>query len=85
MSKNLHSKKASEGATEAREDGNKNIQEFRTLAANWTAKMDELTAVSKSHHVDILNRLKRLEEKSATLCSDMTELKTSVEFAKSEL
>ena len=53
--------------------------------ANWTAKLDELTAVSKSHHMDILNRLKRLEEKSATLCSDMTELKTSVEFANSEL
>ena len=85
MSKNLRSKKASEGATEAREDGNESIQEFRIVAANLTAKMDELTAASKSHHVDILNRLQRLEEKSTTLCSDITELETSVEFANSEV
>ena len=85
MSKNLRSKKASEGGTEAREDGNEGFQEFRVLAVNLTAKMDELTAASKSRHVDILNRLQRLEEKSATPCSDITELKTSVEFAKSEV
>ena len=47
--------------------------------------MDELTAVRKRRHVDILNRLQRLEEKSNTLCSDITELKTSVEFANSEV
>ena len=76
MSKNLRSKKALEGATETREDG--------ILAANLTAKMDELTVVSKSCHMDILNRLQRLEENSTTLCSDITELKTSVEFANSE-
>ena len=34
MIKNLHSKRASKGATEAREDRNKNIQEFRILVAN---------------------------------------------------
>ena len=67
MSKNLHSKKASEGATETREDGNESIQEFRILAASLTAKMDELTVVSKNRHVDILNRLQRLEENSTTL------------------
>ena len=44
MNKNLRSKKASEGATETREDGNENIQEFRILVVNVTAKMDELTA-----------------------------------------
>lgn len=43
MSKNLSSKKASEGASETRQDGNESIQEFRILAANVTAKMDELT------------------------------------------
>ena len=53
MSKNLRSKKTSEGATETREDGNESIQEFRILAANLTAKMDELTVASKSRHVDI--------------------------------
>ena len=74
MSKNLRFKKASEGATETREDGNENIQEFRILAVNVTAKMDELTAASKSRHVDILNRLQRLDEKSTTLCSDITEV-----------
>ena len=74
MSKNLRSKKALEGGTETREDWNKNIQEFQILAVNSTAKMDEFTAVSKSRHVDILNRLQRLEEKSTTLCSDIIEL-----------
>ena len=49
MNKNLRSKKVSEGATETREDGNENIQEFRILAANLSAKMDELAAASKSH------------------------------------
>ena len=44
MNKNLRSKKASEGATETREDSYESIQEFRILAANLTAKMDELTA-----------------------------------------
>ena len=85
MSKNLRSKKASEGATETREDGNESIQEFRILATNLTAKMDELTVANKSRHVDILNRLQRLEENSTTLCSDITELKTSVEFTNSEV
>ena len=85
MSKNLRSKKTSEGATETREDGNESIQEFRILAANLTAKMDELTVASKSRHVDILNRLQRLEENSTTLCSEITELKKSVEFANSEV
>ena len=47
--------------------------------------MDELTVASKSRHVDILNRLQRLEENSTTLCSDITELKTSVEFTNSEV
>ena len=47
--------------------------------------MDELIVASKSRHVDILNRLERLEENSTTLCSDITELKTSVEFANSEV
>ena len=79
MNKNLRSKKASEGATETREDSYESIQEFRILAANLTAKMDELTAASKSRHVDILNRLQRLEENSTTLCRDITELKTSLE------
>ena len=41
MSKNLCSKKASEGETETGEDRNESIQEFRILAANLTAKMDE--------------------------------------------
>ena len=82
MSINLRSKEASEGGTEAKEDRNEGIQEFQVLAVNLTAKMDELTAASKSRHVDILNRLQLLEEKSTTLCSDITELKTSVEFAK---
>ena len=85
MSKNLRSKKASEGATETREDRNESIQEFRILAASLTAKMDELTVASKNRHVDILNRLQRLEENSTTLRSDITELKTSVEFANSEV
>ena len=52
MSKTLRFKKTSEGATETREDGNENIQEFQILAANMTAKMDDLTAASKSRHVD---------------------------------
>ena len=85
MSKNLRSKKASEGATETREEGNERFQEFRILVANLTAKMDELTAASKSRHVDILNRLQRLEENSTILRSDIAELKTSVEFANSEV
>jgi len=80
MSKDLRSKKASDGATETREDGNESIHEFRILVANLTAKMVELTAVRKRRHVDILNRLQRLKEKSNTLCSDITELTTSVEF-----
>ena len=74
MSKILRSKKASEGATETREDGNKNIQEFRILAVNSTTKMDKLTVVSKSRHVDILNRLQPLEETSTILWSDIIEL-----------
>lgn len=35
--------------------------------------------------MDILNRLQRLEEKSTSLCSDIIELKTSVEFSKAEV
>ena len=85
MSKNLRSKKVSEGATETREEGNESIQEFRILAANLTSKMDDLTAGSKSRQVDILNRLQPLEENSTTLCSDITELKASVEFENSEV
>lgn len=42
-------------------------------------------AASKSRHVDILKRLQRLEEKSTSLCSDIIELKTLVEFSKAEV
>lgn len=48
--------------------------------------MDELTGwMGKSRHVDILKRLQRLEEKSTSLCSDIIELKTLVEFSKAEV
>lgn len=47
--------------------------------------MDELTAASETRHVDILDRLQQLEEKSTTRCNDITELKKSVEFANSEV
>lgn len=78
----MRSKKAPEGATEARDDGNEIIQEFQILAANWTARMDELTPVTKNRHVYIiLNTLQRLQEKSTTLCSDITELKTERHIA----
>lgn len=61
------------------------IDKFRILAANSSAKMDELTAASGSCHVDILDRLQRLEEKSTTLCNDITELKKLVEFPNSKV
>ena len=35
--------------------------------------------------LEFRSRLQRLEEKSTTLCNDITELKTSVEFANSEV
>lgn len=42
-------------------------------------------AASKSRHVDILKRLQQLKEKSTSLCSDIIELKTLVEFSKAEV
>ena len=42
-------------------------------------------AASKSRHVDILKRLQLVEEKSTSLCSDIIELKTLVEFSKAEV
>lgn len=83
MSKNLCSKLQKE-LQKQEEDGNKSIQEFRILVANLTAKIDELTAASKSRHVDILNRLQWLVEKSTSLCGDIR-LKMLVEFANSEV